>query len=135
MPARGGLKVHGYREFQRALVLLEPAARRELRSAFRDVGEGVRTNARDRFEDTSEKSARGYRTVVRTRGVEVEQSLRKTTGTRPDWGTIQMREALLPALDEEHPEIEERMQKAMDQVADYFELVARWQSFGLLSPP
>ncbi len=69
----------------------------------------------------SQKSAAGYRVRVRQRGVAVEQSLRKTTGTRSDFGELQMRQALLPALEANEDRVESAMEAAIDTVADHFE--------------
>jgi len=58
------------------------------------------------------RTAEGFRTYVRGQGstVQVEQSLRKTTGLRPDWGALQMTEALLPARDEKLDEVADRIE-------------------------
>lgn len=115
------LRLKGYREFLRACDRAGRETKKEVRGTFREVGDIVRDEARSRFEDISPKSAAGYRTRVRARGVAVEQSLRRTTGTRPDFGSLQMREALVPALEEKEDEVEDAMEKAIDKVADHFE--------------
>jgi len=115
------LRVRGYREFLRAADRASRESKREVRSAFRDVGEGVREEAAQRFAHVSPRSAAGYRVRVRQRGVSVEQSLRKTTGTRPDFGEVQMRDALIPALEDNADDIERRMTDAIDRIADHFE--------------
>lgn len=103
---------------------------------MRDVGEKVRADSQQKTEDklSSPKSARGYRVVVRQRGVAVEQSLRKTTGLRGDWGVQQMRHSLIPALQDNEDDTIERMEKAMQEVVDFFTLAARWQGEGLTGP-
>jgi hypothetical protein len=128
------VEVKGYREFVRACKLAPPDIKKEMRAAFREVGEAVRTDARGEIADDlgSQRSARGLRTIVRERGVEVEQTLRKTTGLRPDWGKTQMRRALVPALEDNRDETEKLMNEALENVADLFELHARWVGQGLL---
>lgn len=118
---RQTLRVKGYREFMRAAAKAPKDTRKELRAAFREVGETVRADAAQRLDAVSPKSAAGFRTRVRQRGVAVEQSLRKTTGKRPDWGATQMRDALVPALEDKEDETEQAFEDAMDRVADRFE--------------
>lgn len=95
--------------------------KREVRSTLRKVGDIVKVEAAERLREIDARSAAGLRTVVRQRGVSVEQSLRKTTGTRPDFGALQMRQALLPALAEKESAVEDAMEDAIDKVADHFE--------------
>lgn len=115
------LRVKGYREFMRAAAKAPKDARKEVRAAFREVGQIVREDAAQRLQELSPKSASRLRTRVRQAGVAVEQSLRKTTGKRPDWGATQMRRALVPALEDKQDEVEHAMDEALDRVADHFE--------------
>jgi hypothetical protein len=115
------LRVRGYREFLRAANKAGPDTKKEVRSAFREVGEAIRAEAVARFSSVDARSAVGYRVAVRQRGVAVEQRRRKTTGLRPDYGALQMRRALLPALRANEAETERRMERAIDRVADHFE--------------
>ena len=115
------LRVKGYREFLRAAAQAPKDTRKEVRAAFREVGEIVRADAAQRMEDLSPKTAAGFRTSVRQKGVAVQQRLGKTTGKRPDWGGIQMNDALLPALDAKEDEVVKAMDDALDRVADHFE--------------
>lgn len=130
--AKAGVRVNGYREFVRAAKRTSRVAPKEIRDALRDVGEVVRVDAADRFATVDAGSAAGYRVRVRQRGVAVEQSIRRTTGEHPEFGALQMREALIPAGEENSREIDERMQQALEDIADYFELIERWRSKGLL---
>ena len=66
-------------------------------------------------------SASGFRTRVRQRGVSVEQSKKKHGGKRPDYGALQMRRALLPALDTKQEEVVEAFSKANDRICDAFD--------------
>jgi hypothetical protein len=77
-------EVKGYREFLRACAKAEKDTRKEVRAAFREVGDIVRVDAARRLDGLSPKAAAGLRTRVRQRGVSVEQSLRRTTGKRPN---------------------------------------------------
>lgn len=115
------LRVTGYREFVRACDRAGKESKKEVRAALREVGNLVKVEGAKRFENVDARSAAGFRTVVRQRGVSVEQSLRKTTGLRPDFGALQMRKALLPALAFEDINVERQMEHAIDRVADHFD--------------
>lgn len=127
--ARGGaqretLRVEGYTELVRAFKLCDRATKRELREVLREAGRNVqRDAARDVLDEKGApdaKTAAGYRVVVRQRGVSVEQALRKTTGLHPEWGGWQMRHALVPALHDNEQETHERMEHALDLIAERF---------------
>jgi hypothetical protein len=123
--ARGNefeVSVRGYRELIRALKTLEPDERRQVRAAFREVGESVRVKAAELFQKYSSVSAAGYKVRVRQRGIAVEQSIRKTTGTRPDYGALQMRQALLPARADTYAHTQAEFEKALDKVVEHFNL-------------
>jgi hypothetical protein len=109
------------REFLRATDRAGKETKKEVRAAFRKVGEVIRVEAARNFESIDPHSASGYRTRVRQRGVAVEQSLRRVTGLRPDYGALQMREALLPAVEDKADEVVDEFNDAMDRVADHFE--------------
>jgi len=117
------LRVTGYREFLRATNRAEKESKTFVKDNFRRVGEVVRAPAADdlRGLQPSGKSAAGLRTVVRVRGIAVEQTLRKVTGKRPDWGATQMRKILIPNLESHERDIEQAMEKAIDNVADHFD--------------
>ena len=124
MPGPGpALVVKGYREFLRASDRAEKSSKNFVRDNFREVGEVVRVPAADDLRDLQPtgKSAAGLRTIVRTRGVAVEQTLRKTTGKRPDWGKTQMRKILLPNVDAHEREIEQKLEEKLDVIADHFD--------------
>lgn len=115
------VRVTGYREFLRACDRAGKDTKREVRSTLKEVGEAVRKSAADRFSQIDARSAAGYRVSVRQRGVFVVQRLRKTTGLRPDYGSLQMKRALLPALKAEEQHTEQAFEHAIDKVADHFD--------------
>src|SRR5262245_58631715 len=118
--AKETLAVHGYRDVIRGLATADKESKRKIRQTFRETGDVVRTDATSRFEPINARSAAGYRTRVRQRGIVVEQSIRKTTGQHPEWGKLQMREALLPALMSNQDELEQGLERALDVVAAHF---------------
>ena len=113
--------VKGYKEFLRAAKDAGTATNHEVRAAFRRSGEIVRQDAATRLAKYSTVSAAGLKVRVRQRGVAVEQSLRKTTGFHPQYGSLQMRKSLLPALASKEPEVEAEFEKALDEVKRVFE--------------
>lgn len=114
------LKVEGYRELVRAFALCDAAQRKELRATLRWAGDVVRQGAVERLSPVDTRSAAGYKVRVRQRGVAVEQSLRKTTGQHPEWGSYQMRHALLPSLQANEEKTNQRMERALDLIAARF---------------
>ncbi len=113
--------VRGYKEFLQAAKNAGTATNHEVRAAFREAGELVRADAAQRLTKYSTTSAAGLKVRVRQRGVAVEQSLRKTTGAHPQYGSLQMRKALLPALAKEADAVELKFEEALDKVKLIFE--------------
>ena len=120
MPQGATLRVEGYTELLQAFRAADRDQRKELRDTLRKVGDVVRVDAVQRFSPINARTAGGFRTRVRQRGVAVEQSLRKTTGAHPEWGSYQMRHALLPALMTREDDTERAMEQAMDEMAAKF---------------
>lgn len=118
---QGGLKVTGIREFQRALAKGDKEQRKQISGVFKEVGEIVRERGASLFSGIDAGSAAGFRTVVRQRGVEVEQRKRRVTGKRGDYGALQMRRALVPALEEKQGDVVDAFEDALDKVIDIVE--------------
>lgn len=130
----GTLVVHGFKELEQATAYLIPSEKLTVREALEKVGEIVRLDgsraliqyktggaARSAAESiNAAKSAAGFKVRIRQRGVEVEQSLRKTTGLHPEWGGVQMKHALLPALYGTEPAWMAEFDKALDTVVATF---------------
>jgi hypothetical protein len=74
-----------------------------------------------RFSPIDPRSAAGFRTRVRQRGVSVEQSRRRVTGKRGDYGALQMRRALVPALEDKKNQTEREFERAVDELANIME--------------
>ena len=116
----GAIKVKGLREFQRACNKSSKEVKSGLRRRLRESGDIVRDEARSRFAGIDARSAAGYRTAVRARGVSVEQRLGRTTGRRPDFGALQMRDALVPALDAKSGEVERKLEDMLGDLVNGF---------------
>lgn len=105
------VEVEGVLELLTSLKVVDMGLEKALREGLREGGQRVQGEVTARFRKHSQKTARGFRTYVRTRGVSVEQSLRKTTGKRSDWGGVQMAVGLLPARDARFGEVVEIVDK------------------------
>lgn len=89
-----------------------------LREELRAAGGKVRDEAQNRFESYSPKSALGYRVYVRAGlRIDVEQSISRTTGLHPEFGALQMRQALLPSLGDKQDEIFADVEAALTRLA------------------
>ena len=119
--AGSAIRVKGYKQCARAARKAGKATNKEVRAAFKEVGEPVRADATSKFNLIDARSAAGYRVAVRQRGIAVEQRLKKTTGKRGDYGSMQMRRALIPALHQNEGKIDKAMDHAIDKVADIFD--------------
>lgn len=120
MPQAATLRVDGYRQTMQALALADKATRRAWRAELAHAGDKVRTDASSLAARYDQKTAAGYRTRVRQRGIAVEQSLRKTTGRHPEFGTLQMRRVLLPALAANERDTVRAVEDALDRICDRF---------------
>lgn len=110
----------------RALKLVDEDIVRDVKDELYKAGDLVRQEARRRFEPFSPFSAQGFVTRVRPLSggslVSIEQNLRKTTAARPQWGALQMTEALIPAR-------EVVMDDVMDELDDLVGKVLRQYGF------
>ncbi len=111
----GTVYVRGLRELNRDLGRMDKNLKRELQASLRAVAEPVAADARSkaiRFGPaTSEKIRAGS-----SRGqAVVRQNARRTTGARPDFGSLLMRTVLVPALVEN----EEMIVKGVEEMLDH----------------
>lgn len=117
-PRRETVKVEGLKEFLRATNKADAETKKKVRDRLKEAGDVVREDASRRFAPVSAKTAAGYRVRARVSGVSVEQSLRKTTGNRADYGALQMRRALVPALISKEDDVYREMEKAAQDLAE-----------------
>lgn len=119
--AASTVRVKGYKELTRAARRAGSATNKEVRAALREVAEPVRAEAAAKFALIDARSAAGFRIAVRARGVAVEQRIGRVTGKRGDYGSLQMRRALIPALAANDDKIDDSMDKALDRIESIFE--------------
>lgn len=105
----------------RATAKADKNTKKVVREKLKEAADVVREEASKLFAPVSAKTAGGYRVRARVSGISVEQSLRKTTGLHPTYGSLQMRRALLPALEAKSGEVERRLEQAVDELADIME--------------
>ena len=109
------VKVKGLRELNSALKRYDRALQKDLEVGLREAAQAVADNARSRFSAIDSRSAGGFRPRLRGFGrVVVEQRYRRTTGKHPEFGSLQMRRALLPAMREEEPVVIKEIEHLLD---------------------
>lgn len=107
--------VKGYKELLQAFAHTEADVNKGMRGVLKEVGEIVRVDAAARMSHYDGRSAAGFRTVVSQLGVDVRQSIRGKH-IRPQFGGVQMKRALLPALDAKSGETVAAFEVFLDRV-------------------
>ena len=111
------VRVKGLRQLHRALKEYSDDVKRELEQELRAAGEIVATSARSKFVGIDQRSAAGFKSKTKGFGrVVVQQSRRRTTGRRGDFGSLQMRRALLPAVGENQAQVLEHIEGMLDRI-------------------
>jgi hypothetical protein len=83
---------------------------------LRRAAEPVAADARRREQRWRGASISTIGPRVTPAGVSVTQRARKVTGTRPDFGALQMREAMLPALADHVDDVERAAEDVLDVI-------------------
>lgn len=115
--ARETVRVENYRAFVKSLRELDKDVAKGLRAELRSIGQLVQRDAAALLAPVDDRSAQAFKVRVRQSGVAVEQSLRRTTGDHPEFGALQMREALLPALRKHEDEVTHQINALLDREA------------------
>lgn len=115
--ATGTVRVKGLRELRRDFKKVSKDLDKEVRDGLKEAAQPVREEAANLFDRYDAHSAAGYRVSVRQRTVTVQQSRRRTTGNRPDYGALQMRRALIPALASREDEVVEGVDRVLGRLA------------------
>lgn len=110
-----GVRIRGLREMQRAFRKLALEIGPELRGKLAQVVEPIAQSARARQRWVG-ASAGTIGPRVTVAGAAVTQRARKVTGQRPDYGALQMRESMIPALEEHGEDIEAAAGAAIDDL-------------------
>lgn len=109
--------VHDFTAYQKSWADMEKAEKKAEREKLRAVGGIVQRAAAGLFAPYDARSAAGYKVRVRSKGVAVEQSLRRTTADHPGFGVLQMTRALSPAAVANEDELRKQMEQVLDQIA------------------
>lgn len=107
------VNVKGYKEVIRALNRTDKETRKTLKDALKEAAEPVAVTARGLIAKYRGASTSTIQPRVVTKGVFVTQRKRKTTGMRPDFGSLQMRKGMIPALYDHEDDIVEHVDHAI----------------------
>lgn len=110
------VKVKGLKELRRALKDVSVDASKGLDRELKALAEVVAEEARQRFAAIDPRSAAGFKPRLRGfSSVVVAQTRRRKTGQHPEFGSLQMRRALLPALWSERNNVERRLESIIER--------------------
>lgn len=117
------IRVKGLRSLLRATDAAGKETKKLVRDTLRKTAEPVRADAARRFAPIDPRSASRYGISVRRTGtVSVEQRLRRTTGKHPEFGRLQMRRALIPALEANEQRVVADLDDALERLAREWEV-------------
>jgi hypothetical protein len=112
------VRVHGLREVNAAFRKVDTSLARQFGDDLKKAAEPVVREVKQketRWRGASIGTIRARRSGAR---VYVEQGARKKTGLRPDYGALQMRSALEPALEEQADEVFAEVEHVLDRYAN-----------------
>ena len=112
------VRVHGLREVNAAFGRIDKRLRSEFGADLKKAAEPVAVAARSsvtRYRGASPGTIRAKRSGAR---VFVEQSKAKVTGKRSDFGSLQMKRVLVPALEDKSAEVFREVEHVLDKYAD-----------------
>jgi hypothetical protein len=95
---RADVKVKGLRELRQAFKAMDREVSRELDNELKGIAQAVADEARNRFSAIDARSASGFKPRLRGFGSVLVVQTRRSKHVRPDFGSLQMRRALIPAL-------------------------------------
>jgi hypothetical protein len=108
------ISVEGLQELQRALKKAEGDVDKDVKDELRKLGDIVKADATPRGARYT--GIGPYKTIVKQKEVVVRQSKNKVTGQRGDFGALQMRTVLEPALDAKSGQIQSGMEDMLDHL-------------------
>ena len=112
---RGGFTLHvkGYREVTRALNQVDKGTRKALLAGLMKAAEPTAIDARSKLAGYAGLDTGSIQPRAVASGVYITQKRGKKTGTRPDFGSLQMRQGLLPAAYEHQGEFRDKVDDAL----------------------
>jgi hypothetical protein len=112
------VRTRGLRELKRDLHKVNREAEKTLNAGLKRAAEPVVDAARAKEGRWAGAKTGTIGPKVTRRGVFVTQRARKVTGLRSDFGALQMREAFIPALEENEKEVERALEHEFDRLLD-----------------
>lgn len=91
--------ITGYRETIRAIGAVDRAQKREIQKGLREAAAPIAEDTRRRLTKYNGLSLETIRPRTGVGGVYITQRQGKKTGTRPDFGSLQMVKGFIPAAD------------------------------------
>lgn len=121
MPRNEHIVVEGYaqldRAFRKVSKEVDPQASKRMRGEFKRAAEPVAATAREKISRYQGASLQTIHPVAYARGVYVVQDARKVSGLRGDFGLLQMRTGLEPALEQNKALVLREIEGALDRIA------------------
>jgi hypothetical protein len=111
------VRVEGVAKVQKAFRGIEKSLATEFGKDLQKAAEPVvqAAKSKERWQGASIATIRSRRRGI---NVYVEQSAHKVTGKRADYGELQMRQALVPALDENESKVFDEVDRVLDEYAN-----------------
>jgi len=115
--AASTVRVTGVREVTAAFRKIDTQLAKQFGDDLKKAAEPVAETSRQKVTRYAGASINTIRARRRGASVFVEQSARKVTGKRGDFGALQMRNVLEPALDENAPQVFTEVERVLNQYA------------------
>ncbi len=112
--ATGTIRVTGLREFQSKLKKADSSLSKDVKAELKKLGDIVTDDAQTR--GSRYQGIGAYKPIVQQKAVLVRQSANKVTGLRGDFGALQMRNVLEPALAANEDEVESGFERMLDML-------------------
>jgi hypothetical protein len=118
--AQEALRVTNLKEIRKAFRRLDADTKKQLQRELKLVAEPVAETARQLAGRFGLYTASGIRARSSVGVAYVQQSRRKTTGQHPQFGALQMRQVLLPAVRQHERQILEDVNQVLERLARDF---------------
>jgi hypothetical protein len=110
--------IQGLRELDAAFRKMDKVASKNFRDELKKAAEPVASSARDKISRFQGASLGTIKPRATATAVFVTQNARKVTGLRGDYGALQMRVGLEPALAENETNIVNELERALDRLGE-----------------
>jgi hypothetical protein len=117
MPENATVRAPGLRDLQRDLKAMDRDVAKALNKELREVARPVASEAQRLAQRYGPRVAKTIRPGVRAGVATVRQGARRTTGDAPDFGAAQMRDVLVPALEQHADDVERELGNLLDRYA------------------